>query len=482
VKGDRIVTGRALKTLTGEETVLPPDALAEFEARLGGTLIRPEDAAYDEARALWNGMIDKRPGLIVRCAGTADVLASVRLAREHKLLTAVRSGGHNVAGNAMVDGGLVIDLSRMRGIWVDPKKRVARVQGGVTLGDIDRETQPFGLAASMGVVTATGIAGLTLGGGYGWLTRKHGLACDNLLSVDLVTADGQLRTASTIENPDLYWAVRGGGGNFGVAVSFEFRLHPVGPEAWLAAAFYPATKAREGLRYFREAMATAPEDLFALAVLWSAPEADPFPQEMWGQPVLAFVGVYTGPLAQGEAVIRPLREFGTPIADLSGQMPYIDIQQFYDEDYPDGMLYYWKSIYLDKLSDAALDALAEHGVDRPSPLSNVDVWYLGGAFSRVGAQETAVGRRDFQAMIGVEANWTDPDQSEANIRWARNLVAQLKPYSSGGSYLNFGGYSEEGQAVVENVYEQNLQRLAAIKKKYDPDNLFRVNHNIKPAG
>jgi FAD/FMN-containing dehydrogenase len=387
-----------------------------------------------------------------------------------------------VAGNALVDGGIVIDLSRLRGVWVDPKNRIARVQGGATLGDIDRETQPFGLAASMGVVTATGIAGLTLGGGYGWLTRKYGLACDNLLSVDLVTADGQLRTASATENPDLFWAVRGGGGNFGVAVSFEFRLHPVGPEAWLAAAFYPASRAKEGLRYFRDYMATAPEDLFALAVLWSAPEADPFPKEMWGQPVLAFVGVYTGPLAKGEAVIRPLREFGTPIADLSGKMPYTDIQQFYDEDYPDGMRYYWKSIYLDQLSDEALDALVQHGVDRPSPLSNVDVWYLGGAFSRVGPQETAVGRRDFQAMIGVEANWADPEASEANIDWARNLVAQLEPFSSGGSYVNFGGYSEEGKDVVADVYAKNLRRLAVIKRTYDPDNLFRVNHNIRPAG
>jgi FAD/FMN-containing dehydrogenase len=470
-----------IQTLTGEDTVLPSEALAEFESRLGGELICPGDDAYEQARAVWNGMIDKRPGLIVRCSGTADVIASVNLARTHNLLTAVRSGGHNVAGSAVVDGGLVIDLSRMRGVWVDPARRIVRVQGGATLGDIDRETQPFGLAASMGVVTETGIAGLTLGGGYGWLTRKYGLACDNLLSVDLVTADGQLRRASATENPDLFWAVRGGGGNFGVAVSFEFRLHPVGPEAMLAAVFYPASKAREGLRFFRDFVAAAPEDLFALAVLWSAPEGDPFPQETWGQPVLAFVGVYTGPAEQGERVVQPLREFDTPIADLSGRMPYVDIQQFFDEDYPNGMLYYWKSIYLDKLSAPAIDALVAHGVDRPSSHSNVDVWYLGGAYSRVGPEDTAVGRRDAEVMIGVEANWTDPGQSESNIRWARNLVEQLKPFSSGGSYVNFGGYSEEGADVVQDVYSKNLSRLAAIKRTYDPDNLFRVNHNIRPG-
>jgi FAD/FMN-containing dehydrogenase len=410
------------------------------------------------------------------------VIAAVDLARRHNLLLAVRGGGHNVAGHAVCDGGLVIDLSEMRSVRVDPQGRVARVGGGATLRDLDHETQAFGLAAPVGVVSETGVAGLTLGGGYGWLTRKHGLSIDNLLSVDIVTADGRLCKASPTENPDLFWAIRGGGGNFGVVTSFEFRLHPVGPRVMVAIPFYPATEAGEALRSFREYMATAPEEVFVLAEFWSLPEGPGFPGERAGEPVILFVGVYAGPVEEGQRVLQPLREFDTPIADLSGPQSWVDLQRFYDEDYPDGMLYYWKSIYLDELSDGAIEALTAHSVERPSELSNVDVWYLGGAFSRVGPEETAFGPRDAQIMVGVEANWTERERSEANVAWAREAIASLRPFSSGGSYVNFGGFEEESDQVVQEVYRRNLERLTRIKARYDPDNLFRVNSNIAPSG
>jgi FAD/FMN-containing dehydrogenase len=470
-----------VQTRTGGIATLTDSVLEAYRAGLRGQLTLQGEAGYAERQRLWNGMIDKHPAMIVRCAGTADVIASVNLAREHDLLLAVRGGGHNVAGSASCDGGMVIDLSDMRSVWVDPDVPVARVEGGATLGDLDHETQAFGLAAPLGVVSRTGVAGLTLGGGYGWLTRKYGLSCDNLLSVDIVTADGQLRRASATENPDLFWAICGGGGNFGVVTSFEFRLHPVGPEVMLLATFYPLAVAQEGLRAFREYMATAPEDLFALAVLWRCPEGPMFPEEMQDQNVLILVGVYSGPIEQGEQVIRPLCEFDTPIADLSGPVSWLEAQRFFDANYPDGKRYYWKSIYLDRLSDEAIEVLVERAVERPSVDSNVGVWYLGGAYSRVGADETAVGRRDAEVMIGLEANWSEPEHSDANIRWARDTHARLRPFSSGGSYVNFGGYAEDSHEVVRDVYGRNLERLADVKRRYDPANLFRTNHNIPPS-
>jgi FAD/FMN-containing dehydrogenase len=426
-------------------------------------------------------LIDKRPALIVRAAGVADVIAAIKLARERQLLLAVRGGGHNVAGHGVCDRGMVLDLSDMRSVRVDPQTRVARVEGGATLRDLDRETQLHGLAAPVGVVSATGVGGLTLGGGYGWLTRKRGLSIDNLLSAEVVTADGRLRKASPAEHPDLFWAIRGGGGNFGVVTQFEFRLHPVGPLVTSAIPFYPATNAADALRFFREYMATAPEEVFALAEFWSLPDGPAFPADRVGEPVIVFIGVHTGPLEEGERSLRPLREFDSPIVDLSGQLPWTEMQQFYDDDYPDGMRYYWKSVYLEELDDAVIDVLVAHSVQRPSALSNVDVWYLGGAFGRVDPDETAFGSRDARVMIGVEANWRSPHEDEANITWARDAIDALRPLSSGRSYVNFGGFAEESERLVQEVYRQNVRRLAQIKAGYDPDNLFRVNPNIAPA-
>jgi FAD/FMN-containing dehydrogenase len=452
-----------------------------FRSSLRGELITRGDPAFEDTRQVWNGLIDRRPAMIVRCTGPADVIASVNLARTHNLLLAVRGGGHSVAGSALCEGGLVIDLSQMRAVQVDPVRRLARAAGGATLGDLDHETQAFGLAAPVGVVSRTGVAGLTLGGGFGWLTRKYGLALDNLESVEMVTADGQLRTASGEQNADLFWGVRGGGGNFGVVTSFEYRLHPVGPMVTMAAPFYPAALAADGLRFFREYMSRAPDELFAIAVMGTFPDEAPFPAHVRGKPSLAFVAVHSGPVEEGHRVVQPLRTFDTPTVDLTAPLLWVRAQRFFDADYPDGMLYYWKSIYLDRFTDRAIDTLAEHTASQPSPASTLDVWYLGGAFARAGSEETAFGPRDAEVMVGLEANWTQADRSQANIEWTRKMHARLKPFSSGGAYINFSGSAEESKEAVRDVYGRSYERLAALKAKYDPGNLFRVNHNIVPA-
>jgi FAD/FMN-containing dehydrogenase len=451
---------------------LEDQAVEDLRRRLRGRLMGPQDPGYDQARRVWNGAVDKRPALIAHCRDVADVMAAVNFARTAGLPVSARGGGHNVAGKALCDDGVVIDLSAMRGVRVDPSHRVAVVEGGATLGDLDHATQAFGLAAPVGVVSATGVAGLTLHGGYGWLSRRFGLSIDNVLGVDVVTADGQLRHASGEENPDLFWAVRGGGGDFGVVTAFEFRLHPVGPQVWQGLTMYPLAQAKEALCLFREYMREAPEELTSIAVLWSVPEAPPIPEHAWGQPAVIFLSCYTGPLEQGEQALRPFREFGQPIADLSSPMPFTQVQQALDADYPDGRFYYWKSIYLKELGDEAIEVLAARGADRPSPISSLDIWALGGATARIAPEDTPFGMRTAPFLIGVEANWIDPSEAEANIAWARRVVEDLKPYSAGGSYLNFPGFYEEGDALLKGAYGDNIARLKAIKAKYDPSNVF----------
>ncbi len=467
----------------------PPRAANEFDratieawaGQLRGEAIFPDDNAYGEARRVWNGLIDRRPAVILRCAEAADVAHAVRFATEHGLLTSVRGGGHNVAGNAVLDGAMVIDLSTMREVRVDPVGRRAHVQGGATLGDLDRETGRHGLAAPIGVVSATGVAGLTLHGGLGWLTRKYGASLDNVVSVEIVTADGRLRRASAKENSDLFWAVRGGGGNFGVVTSFEFELHPVGPDVWFAAVFYPLDRAAEGLRFYRDHMRTAPEELGSIAVLWTAPEEAFIPEEARGDPVLVFLACYSGPFDQGEAAIRPFRDFGEALADLSGPMPFVEVQKFLDADYPNGRNYYWKSNYLNALTDAAIDRLVAHTKTRPSPLTSIDVWALGGAFARVPTGGTAFAQRQAPFLIGVESNWDEPDRAEENVAWARAVVEDMERLSGASAYLNFPGFSEEGEDQLARAFGAHYKRLREVKAKYDPDNLFRANLNIRPA-
>jgi FAD/FMN-containing dehydrogenase len=475
------MTDVVLRTGSGEKITLPEEAVAALGSRTRGRLATPSDGDYDVARAVWNGMVDKRPALIGQCAGVTDVVACVQFARQHNLLVAVRGGGHNVAGVGVCDGGLMIDLSPMRGVRVDPVARTVRAEGGVTIGDLDHETQAFGLAVPMGVVTATGIAGLTLGGGLGWVRRRYGLSCDNLLSADVVTADGELVVASPDTEPELFWALQGGGGNFGVVTSFEFQAHPVGPDVFLAVVFHAGADAVEGLRFYREWVPEAADEISAFAVLWHGPEIEEIPAEHRGQPVLVFAVMHCGDPAEGEASLRSLREFGTPIADLSGTMPYLEAQQFFDADYPaHEMRYYWKSRYLNELPDDLIDALVRFNEASPSHHSTVDFWQLGGAMGRVAADATAFGDRSAPFLIGIEANWESPDDDDACIGWGREVFRVLEPFSTGREYVNFPGLYEDNQRMVRDTFGGNLDRLRAVKRRYDPTNLFRLNHNIPP--
>jgi len=461
--------------------VLDPEVVQAFAGTVRGRVLVPGDEGYDEARAIWNGLIDRRPALIVQCSGAADVVDAVNFAREHDLLLSIRGGGHNVAGNAVNDGGLVIDLSTMRAVHVDPSTRTVRVQGGATLGDVDRETQLFGLAVPAGVVSTTGVAGLTLHGGAGHLRRKHGLTIDSLLSVDIVTADGQMRTASATENEDLFWAVRGAGSNFGVVTSFEFRAHPVGPMVMVGAIFYPFEDVRQVLPAWRDYMSSAPEELSSVALLWSIPPGEPFPPEHHGKPVMVVAGAYCGAVEDGEPVVQPLRELGQPLVDLSGPWPWLGLQSGFDALFPKGAFYYWKSRAVADLTDDVIDVLADFGAHRPTPLTDITIWHQGGAMSRVGETETAYGGRDAGFLLTGEASWSDPALTDDAIAWGRAFWDAIGPHSTGGLYLNFPGFGEEKEALVKAGYGENYERLAALKAKYDPANVFRMNLNIAPA-
>jgi FAD/FMN-containing dehydrogenase len=463
------------------EATLDAAAIEGFAEGVRGSVLAPGDNGYDEARAIWNGLIDRRPALIVQPTGAADVVDAVNFAREQNLLLSIKGGGHNVAGNAVNDGGLVIDLSRMRGVHVDPSTRTVRTQGGATWGDTDRETQLFGLAVPGGVVSTTGIAGLTLHGGAGHLRRKHGLSIDNLLSVDIVTADGELRRASATENEDLFWAVRGAGSNFGVVTSFEFQAHPVGPMVMVGAVFYPFEDVRALLPAWRDYMASAPDELSAVAICWNVPPHEPFPPEHHGKPVVVVAGAYSGSVEEGEPVVQPLRELGQPLIDLSGPWPWLGLQSGFDALFPKGGLYYWKSRALAELSEAAIDEIAEFAARRPTPLTDIIIWHNGGAMSRVEEAATAYGGRDASFLVTGEVNWTDAAQNEEAIAFGREFWAAMSKHSTGGLYLNFPGFGEEKEALVRAGYGDNYERLATLKAKYDPANLFRMNLNITPA-
>jgi hypothetical protein len=464
------------------QVVLDEGATDELRARVRGRLVRRGDERYDERRKVWNGMIVRNPALIVECTGTADVIAAVNFARDRILPISVRGGGHNVAGTAISDGGVVIDLSRMNNVRVDPLRKTARVGGGATLGQVDHETQAFALAVPAGLMSRTGIAGLSLHGGLGALTRHYGLTCDNLIGADVITAEGRVLVVDKQNHPDLLWALRGGGGNFGVVTSFEFRLHPVGPEVWMAIVMYPVEKAPGVLRFFREHMAQAPDELMALAVFWNTPPEEPMPEGARNVPAIILFACYSGPFDLGESAIQPLREIDTPLADLSGPMPFLAAQQLFDPDYPDNRRYYWKSIYLRNLDDTVIDALRRHASRRPSPISSLDIWALGGAMNRVAASESAFARRDAPFLLGIESNWDDSAQDEVNVAWAREVYQDMQSrFPTAGAYLNFAGFAEEGEALLKMSFDRNYARLQEIKAKYDPSNLFRSNLNITPA-
>jgi FAD/FMN-containing dehydrogenase len=446
-----------------------------------GELVLSTSPGYDAARRIWNGAIDRHPACIARCTGVADVVGAVRFARERDLLVAVRSGGHGVAGHAVCDGGLVIDLSPMKGIRVDQHARTARAQAGVLWGEFDRETQLHGLATVGGIVTHTGIAGLTLGGGLGWLTRKYGATVDNLLSVDVVTADGNLVTASADENPDLFWGVRGGGGNFGIATSFEYRLHEVGPIVLAGPVFHSLEDGPEVLRFYRQFAAAAPDELTTIFELSMAQPLSFLPAEVHGHPIVMVGACYAGEPQEALEVVRPLKEFGNPIADLLEPRPYLALQSMFDPFVPHGWHRYWKAVELPPLTDDAIDTLVEHASAQTSPKSYCIVFQLGGALSRVGRDETAFTQRDATHNVNINAVWTPDDaDNERHIRWARDYFAALQPHARDRVYLNFLG--DEGPDRVRQAYgAANYSRLAELKAKHDPDNFFRLNQNIRPG-
>jgi FAD/FMN-containing dehydrogenase len=453
--------------------------VAELEQALRGSVVRAGDADYDRARSVWNGMIDRRPALVVRCAGAADVIAGLRFAREHELVVAVRGGGHNVAGFGTCDDGLVLDLSPMKGVRVDPRALTARAGGGVLWGELDQETQAFGLATTGGLVSSTGIAGFTLGGGIGWLMRAHGLACDNLVSADVVTADGRLLTASAIEHEDLLWGLRGGGGNFGVVTSFEFRLHAVGPLIYGGALFYPLERAHDMLAAYREWTSTLPDELTSMLAFLAAPPAPFIPEALHGSPMVAVALCFTGPLARGDALIEPLRAAG-PAAEHVGPVPYRMLQRMFDDSAPHGSLTYWKTEYLDGLGDGTVDALVEGASAFASPLSMIHVHHVGGAVARADAAAAAFGRRDAPYVANVIGTWPEPALQDREIANVRATAERLRRFSPGGAYLNFLD-ADEGDGRIRAAYgDEKYERLTALKAAYDADNVFRLNQNIPP--
>jgi FAD/FMN-containing dehydrogenase len=460
-----------IRTLTGGDAVLQASAVEELQGSLRGRLIRPEDDGYDEARAVWNRNIDRYPALVARCVGAADVTTCVTFAREQELLLAVRGGGHNFAGTSIADRGMVIDLSQMNGVRVNAGRRTARADGGTKWGQYDRETQAFGLASTGGTNHDTGIAGLTLGGGIGWLGGKYGLALDNLLSVDIVTADGQLRVASASENADLFWAVRGGGGNFGVVTSFEYQLHPVGPLLTSLTA-YPLAQAREVLRFYDEFAGTVPDEVTTAAALGHLPGGGP--------PVVAITAVYNGPLDRGEVVLRPLQQFGAPLLAQTEPMPYVQVQHWLDAFTPEGQ-WYETGHFMKDIPDGAADSLLEAYTHASSPGNLVIFLQLGNAANRVPHDATAFAHRDAKYALIVMARWSDPAESDVHFAWARALRDAVAPHATGGVYVNvLGREADSGATTVRSAFGAHHARLAALKTRYDPGNLFRHNQNIVP--
>ena len=474
------MTQVGLKTLDQNQHAIPADALDGLRAGLRGALCLPGEPGYDDARTIWNAMIDRRPAAIVRAAGAADVIRAVGFAREHRLVLAVRGGGHNIAGNAVCENGLMLDLSPMKSVRVNPAARTARVEPGVTLNEFDREAQAFGLATPLGINSTTGVAGITLGGGFGWISRKYGLSVDNLLSVDVVTADGTYLQASDTQNADLFWAVRGGGGNFAVATSFEFRLHPVGPEVLSGLIVHPFAQARELLEGYRRFVASAPDEVTAWVVLRKAPPLPFLPAEVHGKEILVFAVCAVGDMQKAEKAVAPLRALGKPIADVIGPHPFAGWQTAFDPLLTPGARNYWKSHDFKKLDDGFIRVLVDAVSRLPSPECEIFIGHLGGAINRIPASATAYPHRDVEFVMNLHTRWRDPAQDQECIAWTRKIFDAAAPFATGGVYVNFMP-EDEAQRVQTGAYGANYARLAKLKARYDPANLFRMNQNIKPV-
>ena len=458
-------------------------AIEDLRASLLGEVFTPADAGYDGARAVWNAMIDRRPSVIIRSNGTADVVTAVTFARAHQLPISVRGGAHNVAGHAVGDAGVMIDLSAMRSVRVDAERRRAWVEGGAVWGDVDAATQAFGLATPGGLISDTGVGGLTLSGGIGWLRSAYGLCIDNLVAADVVIADGRLVRASQGENADLLWALKGGGGNFGVVTMFEFALHPVGPKVMFCGPVYPIEAGSAPIRFWREFLADKNDRVGSLIEFSTIPSDPAYPEAAWGKRVYTMAAVFAGDADEGEALLQPLRELGELVTDFSGQMDYCAVQQLFDTVIPFGQhRCYWKSQFLSGLTDEAIDLILERNARPPSPNTLSSIWNFGGGTAAVGAADTAFGDRSMPYMVSIDSIWDAPEDDAANMAWTRDFWGRLTPYSCQGRiYLNFAGLGEGNEDLVRRSYGDNFDKLAAIKRTYDPDNAFRFNQNIRPA-
>ena len=459
------------------------EAVGALRGSVGREVLVARDPGYDAARTVWNAMIDRRPGVIVRCRTTADVIAAVMFARQHDQPVSVRGGGPNVAGHAVADGGVMVDLSPMNDVRVDPERARAFVQGGAKWAAVDRATQEFGLATPGGLISDTGVGGLTLSGGIGWLRSRYGLAIDNLVSAEVVTADGRAVQASPTENEDLFWGLRGGGGNFGVVTTFEFALHPVGPKVMFAAPILPLDAGAGPIRAWRDFLADKHGSVGSLIEFSTVPAIPDYPEAAWGGRVYTIAALYAGDADEGEALLQPLRELAEPIVDFSGQMAYRDVQQLFDTIIPFGKhRCYWKSRYLRGLDDEAIDLIVACNERPPSPSTLSSIWNFGGATAQVDAAATAFGDRSMPWMVSIDSIWDTADQDDANIAWTRAFWDRLEPYSDRGRiYLNFAGHGEDNDQLTRRTFGPNYERLAAIKRRYDPTNMFRFNQNIRPA-
>ncbi len=468
------------KTTQGGEIDLKQDALDGLKARLRGQVLLPGDAGYEESRTVWNAMIDRRPAAVARCLGTADVIACVQFARERDILLCIKGGGHNIAGLATADGALMLDMSLMRGAWVDPQTRVAHAQAGCLLGDVDRETQVHGLATVLGFVSLTGVAGLTLGGGFGYLTRRWGWTTDNVVGMDVVTADAHLVRASSDENGDLFWGVRGGGGNFGVVTGIDYALHPVGPEVVGGIVAWPASEAPRVLELYRTLARQAPPELTLVVLMRPAPPAPWLAKDMHGKPIVAMLACHSGSVEEGEKAVAPIKSFGAPIGDVLVRRPYTQMQSLLDATQPKGRRSYWKSEYLSRIEPALCEKLIRHAAEIRSPHSIVVLFQIEGALNQLSQEHSPAGNRDARYVLNIAGSWEQASEDAANIEWARDTWKDLKSFSTGGTYINFLT-EDEGPERIEAALGKGLMRLARVKAKWDPQNVFRTNRNIRPA-
>jgi len=468
------------RTFEGREIELKQDTFDGLKMRLRGQLFQSGEVGYEESRTVWNAMIDRKPAVVARCLGIADVIACVKFARENDILLCIKGGGHNIAGLATADGALMLDMSLMRGVWVDPLRKVAHAQAGCLLGDVDRETQVHGLAAVLGFVSLTGIAGLTLGGGFGYLTRRWGWTSDNVVGMDVVTADARLVRASSGENADLFWGLLGGGGNFGVVTGIDYMLHPVGPEVVGGVVAWPASEARKVLELYRTLAEKAPPELTLVALMRPAPPAPWLPKEMHGKPIVALLACYNGIPEEGEKAVAPIKSFGKPIGDVLARRPYAQLQSLLDATQPKGRRYYWKSEYLPRIEPALCEKVIEHAAKIRSPHSAVILFQIAGALNQLGEDHSPVGNRDARYVLNAAGSWEQPGEDRANVEWARAAWNDMKSFSTGGTYINFLT-EDEGPERIEAALGRGLARLAKVKAKWDPQNVFRTNRNIKPA-